>query len=147
MSNSWSPHEPYPIRFLCPCDYPEYWCGSPIPPPGDLPDPGIEPVCPVLQVDSLPLSHQESFMAALKSTPDHVAHTNEMYCPIILEAEVHDQVVHRVCFFWGISPWLVNGCLLPASPYDLPSVTLSPSFLFFQEITHIDLWLILQNSF
>ena len=37
---------------------PEYWSGSPFLPPGDLPDPGIEPaspVSPVLQVDSLPL--------------------------------------------------------------------------------------------
>ena len=30
------------------------------PSPGDLPDPGIEPVSPALQVDSLLLSHQES---------------------------------------------------------------------------------------
>ena len=38
----------------------EYWSGVPCPPPGDLPDPGIEPASPVspaLQVDSLPLSH------------------------------------------------------------------------------------------
>ena len=28
--------------------------------PGDLPDPGIESASPVLQADSLPLSHQES---------------------------------------------------------------------------------------
>ena len=37
----------------------EYWSGWPIPSPGDLPDPGIEPVFPVspaLQVDSLQLS-------------------------------------------------------------------------------------------
>ena len=32
----------------------EYWNGWPIPPPGDLPDPGIEPACPILQADSLP---------------------------------------------------------------------------------------------
>ena len=32
----------------------EYWSGQPIPSPGDLPDPGIEPVSPSLQVDSLP---------------------------------------------------------------------------------------------
>ena len=25
----------------------EYWSGLPFPPPGDLPDPGIEPSCPV----------------------------------------------------------------------------------------------------
>ena len=36
----------------------EYWSGLPCPPPGDLPDPGIEPRSPTLQTDSLPLSHQ-----------------------------------------------------------------------------------------
>ena len=41
----------------------EYWSGLPCPPPGDLPDPGIEPkspVVPALQVDSLPLRHWAS---------------------------------------------------------------------------------------
>ena len=32
----------------------EYWSGLPFSPPGDLPDPGIEPMSPALQVDSLP---------------------------------------------------------------------------------------------
>ena len=35
----------------------EYYNGLPCPPPGDLPDPGIEPMSPVsptLQADSLP---------------------------------------------------------------------------------------------
>ena len=32
----------------------EYLSGLPCPPPGDLPDPGIEPMSPALQVDSLP---------------------------------------------------------------------------------------------
>ena len=31
----------------------EYWSGFPFPSPGDLPDPGIEPVSPACQVDSL----------------------------------------------------------------------------------------------
>ena len=41
----------------------EYWSELPCLPPGDLPDPGIKPASPVsfeLQVESLPLSHQES---------------------------------------------------------------------------------------
>ena len=41
----------------------EYWNGLPCPPPGDLPDSGIEatfPAAPALQLDSLPLSHQGS---------------------------------------------------------------------------------------
>ena len=33
---------------------PEYWSGLPCPPPGDLPNPGIKPRSPTLQVDSLP---------------------------------------------------------------------------------------------
>ena len=32
----------------------EYWNGLPCPPPGDLPDPGIEPKSIALQADSLP---------------------------------------------------------------------------------------------
>ena len=34
--------------------------GLPCPPPGDLPDPGIDPASPALQLDSLPLSHRGS---------------------------------------------------------------------------------------
>ena len=51
---------------LCdPIDYilhgfsrPEYWSGYPLPSPGDLPNPGIEPRPPALQVDSLPAEPQ-----------------------------------------------------------------------------------------
>ena len=32
----------------------EYWSGLPFPSPGDLPDLGVEPMSPALQVDSLP---------------------------------------------------------------------------------------------
>ena len=32
----------------------EFWNGLPFPPPGNLPDPGIKPRSPTLQVDSLP---------------------------------------------------------------------------------------------
>ena len=41
----------------------EYWSRLPCPPPGDLPDPGIEsvfPASPALQIDSLLLSHRRS---------------------------------------------------------------------------------------
>ena len=31
----------------------EYWSGLPFPPPGDLPNPGIEPRSPTLQADAL----------------------------------------------------------------------------------------------
>ena len=32
----------------------EYWSGLPFPSPGDLPNPGIKPMSPALQADSLP---------------------------------------------------------------------------------------------
>ena len=35
----------------------QYWSGLPFLPPGSLLDPGIEPVTPALQVDSLLLSY------------------------------------------------------------------------------------------
>ena len=39
----------------------EYWGGLPGPPPGDLPNPGIEPASPALLVDSLPFSHESVY--------------------------------------------------------------------------------------
>ena len=44
-----------PARLFCPWRFfrQEYWSGLPCPPPGDLPNPGIEPMSPTLQVDSL----------------------------------------------------------------------------------------------
>jgi len=36
----------------------EYWSGLPFLSPRDLPDPGIEPRSPALQVDSLPFEPQ-----------------------------------------------------------------------------------------
>ena len=36
----------------------EYWSGLLFPSLRDFPDPGIEPRSPIMQLDSLPLSHQ-----------------------------------------------------------------------------------------
>ena len=45
MSDSLQPHGLWPARLLYPWRFSrqEYWSGLPGPPPGDLPDPGIEP--------------------------------------------------------------------------------------------------------
>ena len=45
----------------------EHWSGLPFPPPGDLPDPRIEPA---LQADSLPLSHQGSSSNIFEKKPN-----------------------------------------------------------------------------
>ena len=56
MSDCLRPHGLQPARLLCPWGFSrkEYWSGLPYPPPGDLPNPGIEPRSLTLQVDSLP---------------------------------------------------------------------------------------------
>ena len=55
VSSPLQPHGLQPARFLCPWGFSrqEYWSGLPCPPPGDLPNPRIEPRSPALQVDSL----------------------------------------------------------------------------------------------
>ena len=77
----------------------EYWNGLLFPPPGDLPNLGIElkyPASPALQVDSLPVSHQGSPKSCacvlsrvqLFVTPgtvvglylSHSAHTSKLSC-------------------------------------------------------------------
>ena len=44
-SSSLQLHGLWPTRLLCP--WQEYWSGFLCPPPGDLPNPGIKPACPV----------------------------------------------------------------------------------------------------
>ena len=55
VSNSLRPHELQPARLLRPWGFSrqEHWNELPFSPPGDLPDPGIEPRSPMLQADSL----------------------------------------------------------------------------------------------
>ena len=55
LSNSLQRYGLQPVRLLCFWGFSrqEYWSGLPCPPPGDLPNPGIEPRCPALQADSL----------------------------------------------------------------------------------------------
>ena len=61
MSNFFSSHGLEPSRLLCPWGFSrqEYWNGLPCPPPGDLPNSGIELRSPTLQVDSLPCEPPE----------------------------------------------------------------------------------------
>ena len=59
LSDSLRPHGLQPTRLLCTWEFSreEYWSALPCPPPGKLPNPGIEPASlasPALQADSLP---------------------------------------------------------------------------------------------
>ena len=54
MSDSFRPHRLQPIRLLYPWGFSrqEYWSGLACPPPGDLPNTGVEFRSPTLQADS-----------------------------------------------------------------------------------------------
>ena len=56
VSDSLRPHRLQPVRPLSPwgSSKQEYWSGLPCPPLGDLPNPGIKPRSPALQVNSSP---------------------------------------------------------------------------------------------
>ena len=56
VSDSLGPHGLQPARLLCPWIFSrqEYWSRFPCPLPDDLPNPGIKPRSPKLQVDCLP---------------------------------------------------------------------------------------------
>jgi len=56
----------------------EYWSGLPCPPLGDLPNPGIEPRSPPLQVDSL-LSEPPVLLAHSGSWASHCGQGNGMH--------------------------------------------------------------------
>ena len=65
----------------------EYGNGLPFPCPGDLPDPGIEPESPALQVDSLslmppgkPLTRQVPFSVKTELNHLHVSHNKYALC-------------------------------------------------------------------
>ena len=49
----------------------DHWSALPFPSPGDLPDPGINPASPALQVDSLPLSHWGNPLSMPESVFSH----------------------------------------------------------------------------
>ena len=56
----------------------EYWSGLPFRPPGDLPDPGIQPASPALQADSLP-----------SEPPGTKAFTLHSFVPLFPESTSH----------------------------------------------------------
>ena len=62
LTNPWTVAHQAPLSMGFPRQ--EYWSGLSFPSPGDLPDPGIEPMSPAWQVDSLPLSHLASPLKA-----------------------------------------------------------------------------------
>jgi len=74
----------------------EYWSGLPFPSPGDLPDPGIKPGSPALQVDSY------YFLAAPSGMWDLSFPTRDRTCALCSRREGGQQVVRTYLHWhWG----------------------------------------------
>ena len=90
----------------------EYWSGLPCPPPGDLPNPGIEPISPVspaLQADSLPAEPptKRSSLLHLHVSLYMISKENKIL-PLLYDHLIISQHIPAVKESWGrprFSPW------------------------------------------
>ena len=104
----------------------EYWSGLPCPPPGNLPNPGIEPRSPTLQTDSLPSEppgkpskHQTQWTNIKCKEPGK--HQALNICSLCLMNE-YPWASHKVTCSSSSSDHL---CLLPPHPF-LPGFPVPP---------------------
>ena len=92
----------------------EYWSGLPGPPPEDLPNPGIEPRSPALQVDSLPAESQEkpknigvgSLSLPQQIFPSQESNQGLLHCRwIFYQLSYQESPSQLKChLLWGVSP-------------------------------------------
>ena len=83
----------------------EYWSGLPFPPPGDVPDPGIETRSPALQADSLPT---ELGGKPLVASPGK-AFKGCTYCLIMIVISIRHIIMCKSLESWWESWWESHG--------------------------------------
>ena len=85
------------------------------PPPGDLPNPGIEPVSPALQVDSLPLSHQTLYQGSYLGSVIFLS-----FCRMLPLGETRKSV-QRIYYFFQLLEKKVSCSVMsdPLQPHKL----------------------------
>ena len=85
---------------------PEYWGGQPFPSPGDLPNRGMEPRSPALQVDSLPAEPpwkpQNTGVGSL-SLLQQISLTQELNCGLLHCRWILYQLNYQESPCWGRS--------------------------------------------
>ena len=92
----------------------EYWSGLPLPPSGDIPDPGTEPGSLALQVDSLPIEL-----------------CKHLFLPQLTSLQIltyHGSTLWSLTYFWGLYHDSVHVCVLNV----LPSAHWSLRWVWFQ---------------
>ena len=108
----WQPHALQPTRLLIHWVFSrqEYWSGLPCPPPGDFPNPGIEPRPLTLQVDSLPSKPPGKFKNTGLGNEIVVEQFNLQVCKLLLLILESSLTVYQeskkvpMTFVPGISP-------------------------------------------
>ena len=80
----------------------KYWSGLLFPSPGNFPDPRIEPTSPVLQADSLPLSH-------LRTPYVHVYIYIYIYTYTYTHTYTHTQIY---IYLWFLSLGFSSSCAI-----------------------------------
>ena len=71
----------------------------------------------------------------------------QKFIVMVLEARSARSMCQESCFFWGHSPWRINGCLLPGSSYHLLSVGICDLIAASYDTSHIGLRPTLKSSF
>ena len=80
----------------------EYWSGVPLPSPGDLPDPEIEPMSPMLQADALPSEPPEKLcLRVLHKTKTKVIATMTSWLEVLVKKPhlCTSKLLAKFCFF------------------------------------------------
>ena len=78
----------------------EHWSGFPIPSPGDLPNPGIEPGSPTLQADSLPAELPGKPLDTLKKKIYIYIYIHILNLPIYLDNDdKYKSIFYRMMFY------------------------------------------------
>ena len=99
----------------------EYWSGLSFPSPGDLPGPGVEPMSPALQVDSLPLSHHGICLTYSSIQFSSVAQSCLTLCDPMNHSTPGLPVHHQLPEFTQIHVHRVGDAIQPSHPLSSPS--------------------------
>ena len=78
VSNCLRPCGLWPSRLLYPWGFSrqDYWSGLPCPPPGELPDPGIDPRSHTLQMNSFRVSTSSFYLFSCSPLPTHISYAS-----------------------------------------------------------------------
>ena len=128
------------VALQTPLSRQEYWSGLPFPPLGHVPNSGIEPATPSLQVDSLPLHHL--IISQSRKSKDY-----SWFFPFNQIISLHPIIVNisKLCFKYVIS--FHYHCYHPLSVFPTWSIAASSQILVLLKLSvHLVITITVINS-